>query len=114
MWRVRPPYHPGGTNRRHVPADRQTSQRLVAGQPRSAPRINSAKRTGERQPHASGSASRQLEVGVVPTLYQSYPSVQMPRSIRILTWILVAALGAAAFAVLAFSRGETVSAAWVL
>jgi carbon starvation protein len=38
----------------------------------------------------------------------------MPRFARGVLWVVVSLLGAAAFAVLALSRGETVSAAWVV
>ena len=38
----------------------------------------------------------------------------MPKSLRALVWVLVALAGAAAFAVLALSRGEQISAAWLL
>ncbi|MCK6489491.1 MAG: carbon starvation protein A [Planctomycetes bacterium] len=38
----------------------------------------------------------------------------MPRLLPILGWSAVAALGAAAFAVLALHRGESISAAWIL
>jgi len=38
----------------------------------------------------------------------------MPRVARILTWGSVSALGATAFGVLALSRGETISAAWLV
>src|SRR5512143_2675471 len=38
----------------------------------------------------------------------------MPRLFRALIWVALSLLGAAAFAILALSRGETVSAAWVI
>jgi carbon starvation protein len=38
----------------------------------------------------------------------------MPRLLRALIWVALSLLGAAAFAILALSRGETVSAAWVV
>jgi carbon starvation protein len=38
----------------------------------------------------------------------------MPRPAAILGWFLVAALGAAAFGVMALARGETISAAWLV
>ncbi|HMA40867.1 MAG TPA: carbon starvation CstA family protein [Gemmatimonadales bacterium] len=38
----------------------------------------------------------------------------MPRLFRALIWVALSLLGAAAFAILALSRGETVSAAWVV
>src|SRR5574342_123781 len=38
----------------------------------------------------------------------------MPRLFRALIWVVLSLLGAAAFAILALSRGETVSAAWVI
>src|SRR5918911_1639606 len=38
----------------------------------------------------------------------------MPKPLSLLVWVAVAALGAAAFAWLALSRGETVNAAWLL
>jgi carbon starvation protein len=38
----------------------------------------------------------------------------MPRFARVVGWTAVSLLGAAAFAVLALSRGETVSAAWIV
>jgi len=41
-------------------------------------------------------------------------ALNMRRLRRTILWIAVAALGAAAFAVLALSRGENVSAAWIL
>ena len=41
-------------------------------------------------------------------------AIEMRRISQILVWTAVAALGAASFAVLALSRGETISAAWLL
>src|SRR5689334_22918580 len=38
----------------------------------------------------------------------------MPRPAAFLGWFLVAALGAAAFGVMALARGETISAAWLV
>src|SRR5436309_3103867 len=38
----------------------------------------------------------------------------MPRPVAVLGWVLVAALGAAAFGVMALARGETISAAWLV
>ena len=38
----------------------------------------------------------------------------MPRARTVIVWSLIAALGAASFAVLALSRGESVNAAWLL
>ena len=38
----------------------------------------------------------------------------MHKILSTLTWIAVAALGAAAFGVLALSRGETISAGWLI
>ncbi|HSD33164.1 MAG TPA: carbon starvation CstA family protein [Gemmatimonadales bacterium] len=38
----------------------------------------------------------------------------MPRLLRAVIWVALSLLGAAAFAILALSRGETVSAAWVV
>jgi carbon starvation protein len=38
----------------------------------------------------------------------------MPRPVVVLGWLLVAALGAAAFGVMALARGETISAAWLV
>ncbi|HEY6061062.1 MAG TPA: carbon starvation CstA family protein [Gemmatimonadales bacterium] len=38
----------------------------------------------------------------------------MPRLFRALIWVVLSLLGAAAFAILALSRGETVSAAWMI
>ena len=38
----------------------------------------------------------------------------MPKLVRVLLWLGVAALGAAGFAAIALSRGESVSAAWLL
>jgi carbon starvation protein len=38
----------------------------------------------------------------------------MPKPLSILVWVLVAVAGAAAFGVIALSRGETISAAWLV
>jgi len=38
----------------------------------------------------------------------------MPKSLRVVIWIAVSLLGALAFGVLAFSRGESVNAAWLV
>ncbi len=38
----------------------------------------------------------------------------MKKPLSILVWVVIAALGAAAFGIIALSRGETVSAAWLV
>src|SRR5215470_19754687 len=59
---------------------------------------------------------------VVPSFSAQFGSVvphfrstrHMPKALRFGIWVLVAVLGAAAFARLALSRGETINAAWLL
>src|SRR5262249_55864783 len=41
-------------------------------------------------------------------------STPMPKSLSLVIWVAVSLLGAAAFGVLALSRGETISAAWMV
>lgn len=43
-----------------------------------------------------------------------YPNLRMQRILKVIIWLAVVALGTGSFAVLALSRGETISAAWLI
>src|SRR5687767_3660832 len=57
-------------------------------------------------------APRSMMMAPPPVRFRNHPSMKRP--LAVVVWTSVALLGAAAFAVLALHRGETVNAAWLV